>query len=175
MAIIRFLRGSPRNKGFTLIELLVVISIIGLLAGMVLVSMTGARAKARDSRRITDIEQIKKAIEMYVIAYEAYPLCAGNEVCTTTGYSAALSVLDVVNKGYIANIPNDPPNSAGNYGYYYARGYSIKCGTPFCYTGKSTDYILATRLEDGSNPRIIPVWSGWDNANLNYIAGGNGN
>ncbi len=39
--------GSNSPKGFTLIELLVVISVIGLLASVVLVSMTGVREKAR--------------------------------------------------------------------------------------------------------------------------------
>ena len=54
-----------RPSGFTLIELLVVISIIGLLASVVLVSLNGARAKARNARRLADIKQLQTALELY--------------------------------------------------------------------------------------------------------------
>lgn len=52
------------TKGFTLIELLVVISIIGLLASIVVVSMSGVRQSGRDARGISDLKQIQTAIEL---------------------------------------------------------------------------------------------------------------
>ncbi len=54
-----------KKKGFTLIELLIVIAIIGLLATLGIISMTSARAKARDSKRISDLTQIRSAMELY--------------------------------------------------------------------------------------------------------------
>lgn len=56
---------TKKKRGFTLIELLVVIAIIGILASIVLVSMGGARQKARDVVRQTDMRQIVSAQEMY--------------------------------------------------------------------------------------------------------------
>ncbi len=153
------------KKGFTLLELLIVIAIIGVLASIVMASLNSARVKARDSKRLSDIRQIKVALELYYDVYGYYPDCAGNDVCSTTGYSASLSSLGAV-PVYINSISNDPRNISGQYGYYYARTYK-KAGSSYVHTGLSTDYILATRLENTNNLSF----AGWDNNFLNYIEG----
>ena len=51
-----------REKSFTLIELMVVVAVMGLLASIVLVSLTGARDRARWARAELELDQIRKAI-----------------------------------------------------------------------------------------------------------------
>ena len=66
------------KKGFTLIELLVVIAIIGILASIVLVSLGGARNKAKDARVIAEMSQIRATAEMIYSSDGDYD----NVVCT---------------------------------------------------------------------------------------------
>lgn len=54
-----------KNKGFTLIELIVSVTIIAVLTVVGMVSYTGTSKKARDSRRMADLEKIRIALEIY--------------------------------------------------------------------------------------------------------------
>jgi len=98
------------NAGFTLIELLVVISIIGLLSSIVLASVNTARAKARDARRVADIKEIEKALQLFYDANGSYPdettadgSIAGWEASTRGNFMEYL-------EPYLAKIPKDPLN-----------------------------------------------------------------
>ncbi|MEQ1561467.1 MAG: prepilin-type N-terminal cleavage/methylation domain-containing protein, partial [Nitrospira sp.] len=61
------------NSGFTLMEVLVVISIIGLLSGVILPSTNSARVKAKDAMRVSQIDEVQKALELYNSTYGHYP------------------------------------------------------------------------------------------------------
>ena len=65
------------KRGFTLIELLVVIFIIGLLASIVVISVNSARKKARDARRIADLDTVRTALELYADANNGLYPCQG--------------------------------------------------------------------------------------------------
>ena len=60
-----FNKQQKKSRGFTLIELLVVIAIIGLLAGIVLVSLGGARNSAKDARITSEMSSIRTQGEIY--------------------------------------------------------------------------------------------------------------
>lgn len=64
------------KKGFTLIELLVVIAIIGILSGIGLVSLNGAREKARDAKRISDLRQYASALNIFYDNNGRFPCAA---------------------------------------------------------------------------------------------------
>lgn len=55
--------GCLRRNAFTLIEMLIVIAIIGVLAALIIVSVSGTRGKANATRAKADMAQIRNAVE----------------------------------------------------------------------------------------------------------------
>ena len=104
--------------GFTLIELLVVITIIGLLASIVLVSLSTARKKARDVKRLSDIKQIQLALEMYYDSSGEYPrydgggsvACFGAWAISHPSYINCWNDLSSRLSPYLSKMPLDPLN-----------------------------------------------------------------
>jgi len=116
------------DHGFTLIELLTVIAIIGILAGLVMISAASARSVARDRRRVSDVQLITAAIQTYRTENEGLPAedgtgsgCPGGWACSNNP-----SFLSSLIPTYFATaVPTDPDENPAT---YYA--YNTYTGSP---------------------------------------------
>ncbi|MSU55596.1 MAG: type II secretion system protein [Candidatus Taylorbacteria bacterium] len=128
-----------RQKAFTLIELLVVMSIIGILSSVVLVNLNGARQKARDVKRVSDIQQIQLALTLYFDANGGkYP-----KSLTSTSVTSNPSELA---PNFIPTIPTPPSGVSGITAYKYVPYDSGG--------GNCNSYHLGTALEQSSNASL---------------------
>jgi len=157
------------NRGFTLIELLVVIFIIGLLASIVIVSVSAARGRARDSRRIADIDSIRKTVEMYNDQIGAYPIRAA--IVYSTGAQPWINpTLNVPPQAaivpqFMSVLPVDPRNAViggVNFRYAYmtnATGTEYKLAAQALESGLGTDRAL-NASDNGTNDAWYEIFSG---------------
>ena len=108
---------TKKSKGFTLIELLVVIAIIGILASIVLVSLGGARTKAKDAAVKANMDTMRLAVEMYATGNNTYMLLPSDE---KTSYDNAKDTAVAQGAAFIV----------ANGGYFSATKYCIQCTLP---------------------------------------------
>lgn len=164
-----FKKMKSRLKGFTLIELLVVISIIGILAGVSLVSMQQLKINARDTARKRDIVQIEKGLVQYWEITGEFPeelrfdSSIGSSNCNCTGEdgpegcSGADWCIDsdiyqglVIDKKIMATLPVDPTNNLTYYYYYEpcCNDWCDEAHTKNCIDKGCCEYTIgASRLE----------------------------
>lgn len=152
--------------GFTLIELLVAISIIALLSSVVLASLSTARMKARDAKRISDLAQVQIALEMHMDDHGYYPgvhryyagicdspPCWDAPLLMNSTSSADWAPLENDLSSYLKKFPMDPLNKkVGNTIYTYKYGAVGRFGVNSA--GSSTmvnTYDLFAYLEDKDN------------------------
>jgi len=123
---------NRQNKGFTLIELLVVIAIIGILSSVVLASLNSARQKARDAKRLSNLTQIRTALEMYYNDNGQYPKpgWGWRSECSAWGGLAPDQVVPGLIPAYMPSFPADPSMN---------KVVSTSC---YLYLSNGTDYAL---------------------------------
>lgn len=129
------IKNNKIKKGFTLIELIIIVFIIGLLATIVGISISGAKSKGRDIKRISDINQLQIALDNYKKVEGRYP------ESLSPGESLIGSSTNII---FMSKIPE-------NFSYYnldcYVNGYEYsydvienKYKIAFCLEGKIDNY-----------------------------------
>ena len=106
-----------QKHGFTIVELLVTIVVIGILAAITIVSYTGISQRSRDSRRDSDVTQVKLALEKYHADKGGYPSCGDD---TADDSACLLSTIAPTLSPYISSFPHDPlfkQNASKDYRY----------------------------------------------------------
>jgi general secretion pathway protein G len=126
-------------NGFTLIELLVVISIIGILMGLSIFGLQGAREASRDATRKAALEQIRSGLEIYKADCGGYPLTAQMSGSSLAG---AAGIPGCTGNTYISSIPVDPVPSTHTYAYTSTDGVT---------------YTLCAALEQAPSPTMAPA------------------
>ncbi|MEK7120637.1 MAG: prepilin-type N-terminal cleavage/methylation domain-containing protein [Patescibacteria group bacterium] len=103
-------------SGFTLIELMVVIALIGILASVILASFSSVRERNRDSKRLSDVREIQKALSLYQIDNGRFPAPTNpTEIVTITGEDEISLALE--EGGHISAVPKDPQHDTLSYTY----------------------------------------------------------
>lgn len=134
------------RRGFTLIELLVVMAIIGILAAL-LISMLNPLAqfrKSRDSRRKSDMREMKTSLMLYRNTCDTYPTNnASNQIlgcgtCASPSPTACNwgSPWSVNSNSIMKILPKDPSSPSQEYQY----------------TGSNAQFKIATCLENQFDP-----------------------
>lgn len=88
-----------KNKGFTLIELLIVIAIIGILAGVVMVSMQPAVEKSRRASAMTTASSVlPELVTCQDDSGTVNPYNTSNTICNAAGHDTNWP--DLTDSGY---------------------------------------------------------------------------
>jgi prepilin-type N-terminal cleavage/methylation domain-containing protein/prepilin-type processing-associated H-X9-DG protein len=120
--------GGIQRDAFTLVELLAVIAVIGILAGLVLPALAGARERARGALCLNNTKQLILAWQLYADDHEGQlPYNSGSN--SGNGVSAVQTNLNWVNGVLTWGLEPDNTNTAdltdASLGTYVSRVASI--------------------------------------------------
>jgi prepilin-type N-terminal cleavage/methylation domain-containing protein len=153
-----------RQRGFTLIELLVVIAIIGILSSVVLTSLSSARKKGRDARRLQDLHEMANRI---ALLGESTAFVG----CTTSTYASTCTTPD------FNTAPVTDPSVAAGAAACAAGTLSAPCNYRVAKLSASgaptaSDWQICTYLETGGGSLTSGAVNVSSNSGYSVIQGG---
>jgi general secretion pathway protein G len=101
------------KQGFTILEMLVVLAIIAVLSAIGITQFSNAQQKSRDVKRLSDVREIKKALNLYQIDNIRFPIQTTE--LTITGDDSFSTILEA--SGFITEVPTDPQHPGLSYTY----------------------------------------------------------
>lgn len=157
------------SKGFTILELLIVIAIIGILAAVILASLSGARVKARDVAIKDEMSKMRTAAELSRAAIGSYDdVCDENTDAgklfrsafvraAESGSAQSVQCNDSGSGHYWQNLNASLPlNTAGSAagpdanGSYWGATIQLSDGTWFCVDHLGKSQVQATKTISGT-------------------------
>jgi len=140
------LRKMIKNKkGFTLIELLIVMAIMGILSVIGLGQFRNSQRRARDAARKADLENISRALQLYYVDNNIFPISTNGKISVgddsfAWGEDSFSMQIDGDTVVYMSLLPSDPTDDSE---YCYS------------YDSSTNKYFLYALLENGSDPDIL--------------------
>lgn len=129
------------RRGFTLIELLITISILSILATIGFSIYFGVLPKARDSKRMNDLNKLATALEIYFQKNNGNYIQGSGTGCNDPDTTAFYTVMDDPDLKYLeeGTAPRDP-----------------KTKNPYCYVSVNNgqSYRLFAILENCSSSNL---------------------
>lgn len=164
------------KQAFTLIELLVVVAIVGILAAIIVISMSGANNSARDAVRKVDVNQLAKSLAIYKTNN---PEASLPEVTCNIGDDCSVDVLNVLGS---ASILRDADSSKhyvySSNGDDFVISSKLTGDTDYCFDSSTGKYGADGCVGFASGPTCPTGWieiPGTSNCVMKYEAKIQGN
>jgi prepilin-type N-terminal cleavage/methylation domain-containing protein len=136
------------KKGFTLIELLIVIAILALLMSIIIITLNPAELlkKSRDTKRVSDLNALRTALNLYVTDKSA-PDLDGTGTCGTNRWFSLSTA--TISTQYASGLATTTPRLTTGAGWIPVNFGSISSGSPL--SALPVDPTNATSTTEASN------------------------